>query len=207
MGSDARAAAGTLAFVTDAREPLFSSSLLLDQIEVMRELYGDHHVNGAIAALPSDARRELEELTQGAWCKVALSAAVKKELARRVGEGPLTLQRRVVEHGTERSLNGIWRFFLSRLSDPWLMKFSPLVYSKAFDYGALVVEQIVPGRADVVVRGWPDMPDFDCVGIAAAIEMILTLARRDRPKLTWMRRGGEVRFAAVWNQAAVAKAK
>jgi hypothetical protein len=167
----------------------------------MRELYGDAEVEGAIAALPPEVRSELAELTTGAWCKVSTSAAVKKELARRVGEGPLVLQRRVVQRGTEKSLHGVWRFFLSRLSDPWLIKFSPLVYSKAFDYGALVVERIVPGRADVVVRGWPEMPDFDCVGIAAAIESILTLARRERPKLTWTRRGGEVRFAAVWSQA------
>ncbi len=188
--------------MTAPREPLFSCSLLLDQIEVMRELYGDGPVDASVAALPADTRREIAELTPGGWCKVGTSAAVKKELARRVGEGPLTLQRRVVERGTEKTLHGLWRFFLSRLSDPWLLKFSPLIYSKAFDYGSLVVEQIAPGRADVAVRGWPDMPDFDCVGIAAAIEAVLTLARRERPKLTWMRRGDEIRFVAVWNQAA-----
>ena len=51
------------------------------------------------------------------------------------------------------------------------------------------------------------MPDFDCVGIAAAIETILTLAHRDRPRLTWMRRGEEIRFVAVWNQEAVVPAR
>ena len=55
------------------------------------------------------------------------------------------------------------------------------------------------------MRGWPEMPDFDCWGIAAAIETILTLAHRDRPKLTWMRRGNEIRFVAVWNQEVVAR--
>lgn len=183
------------------REPLFSSSLLIDQIEVMRELYSDVHVDGAIGALPEDVRRELAELTTGSWCKVATVATLKKELARRVGEGPLMLQRKVVERGTSKSLHGVWRFFLARLSDPWLMKFSPLVYSKAFDSGALVVERIELGRADVFVEGWPEIPDFDCVGIAAAIETILSLARRDRPKLTWTRRGETVRFAAVWSRA------
>lgn len=190
-----------------AREPLFSSSLLLDQIEVVRELYGDADVNAAIEALPPEIKTEIAELTTGGWCKVATSAALKKELARRLGTGALALQRRVVERGTEKSLHGAWRFFLSRLSDPWLMKFSPLVYSKAFDYGSLVVERIAPGRADVVVRGWPEMPDFDCVGIAAAIETILTLARRDRPKLTWTRWSGEIHFAAVWGKEAVARAR
>jgi hypothetical protein len=189
------------------REPLFSSSLLLDQIEVMRELYGDTRVDETIASLPEETRSEISELTAGGWCKVATAAAVKKDLARRVGEGPLSLQRRVVERGTEKTLRGVWRFFLSRLSDQWLLKFSPLVYSKAFDYGCLVVEQIVPGRADVAVRGWPHMPDFDCVGIAAAIEAILTLAHRDRPKLTWMRRGEEIRFVAVWNQETATRAR
>jgi hypothetical protein len=193
--------------MTAAREPLFSSSLLRDQLEVMRELYGDAQVDAAIEALPAEIQTELAELTPGGWCKVATSAAVKKELARRLGTGPLTLQRHVVERGTEKTLHGVWRFFLSRLSDPWLMKFSPLVYSKAFDYGSLVVERIAPGRADVVVRGWPEMPDFDCVGIAAAIESILTLARRDRPKLTWTRRGGEIHFAAVWSKQIVARAR
>ncbi len=172
----------------------------------MRELYGDFHVDGAVAALPADVRTEVAELTHGAWCMVSTSAAVKHELARRVGEGPLQLQRRVVERGTEKSLRGVWRFFLPRLSDPWLLKFSPLLYTKAFDRGALVVERILPGRADVVVRGWPNMPDFDCFGVAAAIETILTLARRERPKLTWVRRGDEIRFAAVWDQI-VARAR
>ena len=190
--------------MTAPREPLFSCSLLLDQIDVMRELYGDAHVDGAIEALPVSVRQELAELASGGWCKVGTVTALKKELARRAGEGTLSLQRRVVARGTEKSLHGIWRFFLSRLSDPWLLKFSPLIYSKAFDYGALVVERIDPGRADVVVRGWPEMPDLDCVGIATAVETVLTLARRERPKLTWIRRGEEVRFVAVWNQPVVA---
>jgi hypothetical protein len=86
------------------QEPLFSATLLLDQLEVMRELYGDAEVGAAIEALPDGARRELAELVHGAWCS-----------------------------------------------------------------------------------------------IAAAIETVLTLARRTRPKLTWMRRAGEVRFAAVWS--------
>jgi hypothetical protein len=187
----------------DDREPLFSSTLLLDQVDVMRELYGDAPVDEAIAALPETERREVAEMVYGGWCNVATVTALKTELARRVGEGPLTLQRRVVARGTEKTLHGLWRFFLSRLSDPWLMKFSPLIYSKAFDRGVLVVERIAAGRADVVVQGWPQMPDLDCVGLAAAIETVLTLARRDRPRLTWMRRGAEVRFAAVWTRAGV----
>jgi hypothetical protein len=190
-----------------AREPLFSCSLLIDQIEVMRELYGDARVDEAIASLSEDVRTEVKELTPGAWCRVATSAALKHEVARRVGEGPLALQRQVVARGTERTFHGFWRFFLTRLSDPWLLKFSPLVYSKAFDYGEAVLERIGPGRADITVRGWPEMPDFDAWGIAAAIEAILTLAHRERPKLTWMRRGDEIRFVAIWEREVVARAR
>jgi hypothetical protein len=181
-------------------EPLFSATLLLDQLSVMRELYGDARVNETIAALPESVRRELAELAPSGWCSVSTVTALKTELARRIGDGPLALQRRVVARGMERTLNGFWRFFLARLSDPWILKFAPLVYSKSFDRGSLVVERIDAGRAEIVVRGWADMPEFDCVGLASGIETFLTLAHRARPKLTWMRRGAEVRFVAMWNQ-------
>ena len=167
----------------------------------MRDLYGSAQVDAAIASVSEDVRRELESLTPNGWCLASTASALKHELARRVGEGALSLQRRVVERGTEKTLHGAWRFFLSRLSDPWLMKFSPLIYSKAFDCGSLAVERILAGRAEIVVRGWPDMPDFDCFGLAAGIETILALARRERPKVTWMRRGDEIRFVAIWDLA------
>jgi hypothetical protein len=177
---------------------MFASALLLDQIEVMRELYGDDALVRTRAELPSEVVREIDELTPGGWCRVSTSAALKKELARHVGDGPLNLQRRVVARATERSLNGIWRFFLPRLSDTWLLRYSPLIYSKAFDCGALIVERIDPGRVEELLDGWPSVPDFDCVGIAAGIETVLALARRERPKMTWARRDRGVRFTGTW---------
>jgi hypothetical protein len=178
---------------------MFASALLLDQIEVMRELYGDDALTRTMAALDREVQHELGELTSGGWVRVSTSAALKKELARHVGDGPLNLQRRVVARATERTFRGIWRFFLPRLSDSWLLKFSPMVYAKTFDCGALSVERIDPGRAEVLLRGWPGIPDFDCVGIAAGIETVLALARRERPKLAWVRRDdGAVRFTGTW---------
>ncbi len=128
-------------------EPLFSATLFLDQLGVMRELYGNTRVDEAIAALPEAVRRELAELVPGGWCNVSSVTAMKSELARRIGDGPLALQRRVVARGMERTLNGFWRFFLARLSDPWILKFAPLVYSKSFDRGSLVVEKIDAGQS------------------------------------------------------------
>src|SRR5207248_7618095 len=98
----ARRRASITAPMTPAGEPMFASALMLDQIDVMRELYGDYQVSTAIATLDPSARAEVDELTAGGWCRVSVAAALKKELARRTGEGPLTLQRKVVTRATER---------------------------------------------------------------------------------------------------------
>src|SRR6185437_109753 len=98
-------------------------------------------------------RTEIGDLAHGGWCRASSAATIKSDIARRLGQGPLALQRRVVELGVERTLNGVWRFFLARLSDGWILKFAPLVYSKSFDRGALTVERIDAGRAQLVVRG------------------------------------------------------
>jgi hypothetical protein len=179
-------------------EPRVSASVILDQIRLMNELYGGDAVASAKASLPLPMREEIDGLLAGGWCTTSAARELKTAVAERVGMPLMSLQRQVVRTGIERTLNTVWRFFMRQMGDEHLMKRAPLLYSRAFDRGEMVVVSTQPGEASFEVHGWPQMPDFDLLGLAIGIETVLALGGRDDVHVTFSRKALVVHLRARW---------
>jgi len=179
-------------------EPQLSGAILLDQIRVLTERYGQANIDAAMAALGPTDRREIEDLLAMSWCRAELAMRFKNELARVVDVPPLELQRFVSSAGIERTVKGVWRFLLKQLWDDALMRRVPMIYSRTFDRGNLRAEQITHTGTRLVLTGWPSIPDYDAHGLAFGMESILSLAGRTQVRVSWKRSGEEIWFIAMW---------
>ena len=95
---------------------------------------------------------------------------IKEAVAERLGEPVLSLQRRIVRLGVERTLNTFWRFFMRQVSDDHLVRRTPILYARSFDRGELRFISVAERQAQLELHGWPTIPDFDLVGLCAGIE-------------------------------------
>jgi len=183
-------------------EPQLSGAILLDQISVLRERYGQAKIDAAIAALDPQDRAELSGLLAMSWCRAELAMRFKNALAKVVDVPPLELQRFVSSAGIERTVKGVWRFLLKQLWDDALMRRVPMIYSRTFNHGDLRAEDVTSRGARFVLSGWPTIPDYDAHGLSYGIESVLNVAGRARPKVVWKREAAEVVFTATWSAKA-----
>jgi hypothetical protein len=179
-------------------EPRVSATLILDQMRLIRDLHGEAIVVEAVASLPAGVRQELDELLPGRWCSIDAPRMLKQAIADRLGEPLLSLHRRTVRLGVERTLNTFWRFFMRQLSDEHLIRRTPILYSRTFDRGELRFISVAGREALLELHGWPTMPEFDLVGLSAGIEAVLSLAGRVEPHVTTSSRGVVVLYRAEW---------
>ena len=181
-------------------EVLLSSAILCDQIRLMREAHGDEVVARAEAGLPVRLREELAALTPSGHCSLELARELKSAVARLVGVDPLAFQRAICRRGTERTLTTIWRFFLRQLGDEAVSKRVPLLYSRVFSRGALTLTSWRRGGAELELSGWPEMSDYDLVGLLAGGETLFELAGRADVKITATRRPPLILVHASWRR-------
>ncbi len=175
-----------------------SSTLLLDQIRLMNEVYGEHVVRSAFQTLERPVRDEIAELLPGGWCATETARALKNAIAVQVGKDVLVVQRRVVRLGVERTLTTLWRFFVRHVSDESILKRAPTLYSRSFNRGRLELVSFRPGEAELDLHGWPDIPEFDLVGLTAGIEAVLAVTGRRDARTNTARKGATVRLRVTW---------
>ena len=185
---------------TEGEEPLVSSALVFDQVRLMRELYGAETVARAEASLPTALREELAAMAPGGWSSLDVARELKNGVASLVGVDPLAFQRDICRKGVERTLTTVWRFLLRQLGDEALSKRTPILYSRSFNRGSLALAGWRDGGADLELRGWPRMPEYDLVGLMAGVQMVLELAGRRDVKVTSARRAPVIVLHASWRR-------
>jgi hypothetical protein len=179
-------------------DPKVSGTVILDQIALMKRLYGASLVERAARALPPELGQELAELLPGRWCSLDAARELKALVATEVGLDPLALQRAMVRAGIEQTLSTIWRFVLRQLGDEGLARRTPVVYSRTFNRGSLELMAMGDCECHFELRGWPRIPEYELVGLMTGIETILALAGRQRPQVTATRRPAVVKLHAKW---------
>jgi hypothetical protein len=182
-------------------EPRVSATLILDQVRLIKDIYGEPLVREAVGSLPAGVRQEIAELLPGRWCSVETPRIFKQAVADRLGEPLLPFHRHTVRLGVERTLNTFWRFFMRQLNDDHLIRRTPILYSRTFDRGELRFISTADRHALLELHGWPTIPEFDLVGLGGGIEAVLSLAGRVEPHVTTTRRGVIVRFVLEWSAA------
>lgn len=186
------------AIAFDETKPRANGTLLLDQIKVLRELHGSDTVDRAIEKLPPEIRREIDMILTTTWVPIEVSTTFHEFVARELGRDPVDVHRELVRTALPRTFKTIWRVFLRFTSDQALVARAPLIYSKSFDRGEFVSRIDRPGTAHMRLSGWPDPPELELVGIATAVEVVLGLAGRRAPEVSFQRVTGGATFTATW---------
>jgi hypothetical protein len=184
--------------VSDRGEVQVSGTVILDQIDLLKEMYGAAVVERARELLPRPLRAELDGLLRGGWCSTVAATTFKKTVADLVREEPLALQRKVVRVAIERTLNTVWRFLMRQISDERLVRRAPVLYGKSFNRGSLEFREWRPGVAIMELRGWPEIPEFDLVGLMTGIQTVLELGGRKEVHVEHSRKSDLVVIESRW---------
>jgi hypothetical protein len=187
-----------MAIAFDDTKPRANGTLLVEQIKVLRELHGDAVVDRAIAKLPPEVRREFDQILTTTWVPMEVSDTFHRYVANELGRDPREVRRELVRTALPRTFKTIWRVLLKFTTDEALVARTPLIYSKTFDRGEFVSRIDRPGIANMRLSGWQDPSELELVGIATAVEVVLRLAGRRQPEVSWQRVPGGATFVAVW---------
>lgn len=148
--------------------------------EGMQELFGTEALESAEATLDADVRDEFRNTATLPWLRLSTVTQVGDALARVAGRTPDAVWDALVKHGAQRWFRLVWRVLLNLASDEALLSRSAMIYSRARNTGSMSGGVVSPGRAELVVTGWPEMPERQVRNLALASELILEAAgRRD----------------------------
>ncbi|MDQ3035134.1 MAG: hypothetical protein M3Y87_22195 [Myxococcota bacterium] len=178
--------------------PKMSGALVLAHRGVLVEICGEARFDRALARLPADVRREYAEISPVSWPRVEVAEAVVGAAAAELGRDLASLHEEISRASVERTLTTLWRLLLRFTSDEALVARTPRIYARALDRGELVPRIVAPGRAEIRVVGWPDIPEFSMRGVGIAIESVLRLSHRHDVRVISERTDEGPRFLATW---------
>jgi hypothetical protein len=160
-------------------EQRVSGTILIDQRRSMEDLVGAKVVEAAIRKLPLSVRQEYESLMPISWCPLSIAHQVIDAVAREAGKTDmLEFHKALVSRGAERTLRGVWRTLLRLTSDEFLTTKTHTFYSKTYEQGKMTSRFPAPGRAELELTGWPDVPNRDMEVIAVGVKRVLEIAGR-----------------------------
>ena len=158
--------------------PCLSGAVFLRNEKMFRAEVGDEVVDRAFKALPLEQQEVLESAVPAAWIPVSALDAFYQEIARQAGRDLETFYSDVVRRGISQTLRSVWKALLRLTSDRALLRRTPLIYARGHSVGKIEPTIYEPGKARVVLTGWPDMPDLRRLGVAAGIQAVLEVAGR-----------------------------
>ncbi len=171
-----------------------SGVIVLDQVELAKEIVGTDVVARALTHLAPEHRAELDELLPMAWCKLTTAFAIHQVIADEIGQDVKAWHRTIVRVGIERTLTTVWRFFLRLTSIEAIVKRATAIYGKSFDRGSMRAALVGSDVVEVVLTDWPDVPDFELDAIASGLDAVLKVAKKNHSRVTFERRPGGARF-------------
>jgi hypothetical protein len=155
-----------------------SGAIVLDQIQLAKDLLGAQAIDDALQRMPPAAHAELCALLPMGWCSVLTAAEFHCAVAGVTGQDVVVWHRKVVRAGLERTFTTFWRFLMRLTSIEALVKRAAVIYGKSYDRGAMVARSIGPGHVEAIISGWPEMPDFELDAVRCGFETIVALAGR-----------------------------
>lgn len=160
-------------------EPCMSGTVLLDARWAIAQVYGEDVMGRALNHVSFDVREVFEGATHVSWVPCDVVHQVFDAVAAEVGLSPQDMAERIVPLSIERSLKTVWRAFLGvSASDEALFARAPLLYARARSIGGVIARVTGPGSGEMLIHGWPKMPDRDIGSLAIGAAAVLRLAGR-----------------------------
>ena len=167
-------------------------------LDAFRAEVGPQCVERAISSLSQDQRDEIEALVPAAWIAVETVDAAYEAIATDAGEDLLTLYPAVVRRGVADALQTVWKWLLRLTTDRALVSRTPIIYKRGHSVGELTTHIPGPGRAEIVLTGWPGVSPLRQLGIACGIRATLEVAGRRDVDVTYDRTPEGAVFKARW---------
>jgi hypothetical protein len=171
-----------------------SAAIVLDQIELAKELLGEDVVARALAELSKEHRAELDGLLPVSWCSLTTAFSIHEAIAHQIGQDVKVWHRTIVRAGIERTLTTVWRFFMRLTSVEAILKRAASIYGKSYDCGCIRAALVSDDVIEVVLTEWPGVPDFELDAIACGFDAVLMIAKKKHSRITFERRPGGARF-------------
>lgn len=165
-------------------EPTISGALITQHRAILLELVGPSALEAAFSALSPADREAIENGTTLSYIPIRAAEAMYKAIGQASGRDYVHLHETVSRMAVDRALKTIWRLLLRFTSDEALVARTPVIFTKAFPQGVLSPRIVGPGRAEIRVQSWPQMPEYAIRGTRIAVESVLRLAGRSNVKIT-----------------------
>jgi hypothetical protein len=176
-----------------------SGATTRDAHAILEQLVGADVVARALARLPAEERQAYEDATSVTWLDCDVVEHVYEAIAMESGRDVASLQAEVMRAGVHRTVHSIWRILLRFTTDNALVTRTPLFYRKVFDKGELVSRVVERGRAEIEMRGFPEMSDFHLRGLLVGIQCVLEAAGRRAVRMRSERTRDGARIDATWS--------
>ncbi|MBX3249851.1 MAG: hypothetical protein KF901_21920 [Myxococcales bacterium] len=176
-----------------------SGATTRDAHAILERLVGAEVVARALQRLPTDERQVYEGATSVSWIDCDVVEHVYEAIAAEAGRDVPSLQAEVMRAGVERTVHSLWRILLRFTSDNALVTRTPLFYRKVFDKGEMVSRVVERGRAEIEMRGFPEMSDFHLRGLMVGIQCVLEAAGRRDVRMRPQRTREGARIDATWS--------
>lgn len=180
------------------KEAGITGALVRVHVDLLAAEFGRDRVNACIAALPPQARAQLESITAASWIPVRAYETFYEAFAASVGHPVAELHARMSRTSVEQTFKTIWRVLLRFTTDEALVSRTPLLFSRAYDTGKLSSTISTPGIARLVLTGWLDVPEIALRGTRIAVETVLRLSGRRSVAIVSERTPDGATFRATW---------
>jgi hypothetical protein len=178
--------------------PRVSGTVVFDHRAAYQELIGRERLDAAIASLPEELRREYLDVLPVSWLRLSTLVTLIERCAEAVGREPLALDAEAARISAQRSFRTVWKVLLRFTSDEAIVARTPLFYAKAYDTGKLTSAITAPGRAEIVLGGWPGVHPTVIQALAIATELVLSHGGRKEVVVTSTPTAHGANFAARW---------
>ncbi|MCA9613390.1 MAG: hypothetical protein H6722_16325 [Sandaracinus sp.] len=162
------------------------------------DMVGGDVVERALSRLPATERDVYENATPVSWIDCDVIEHVYEAIAREAGQDVARLQEEVMRRGVNRTVHSLWRILLRFTSDNALVTRTPLFYRKVFDKGEMVSRVVDRGRAEIELKGFPEISDFHLRGLLVGIGCVIEAAGRRNVQMTPRRTREGAFVIATW---------
>lgn len=166
--------------------------------EAGHELLGRDVVERGLSRVSPALRARVAGAVPGEWVPLEAADETFRSIADVAERDWPTLHMQLARHTVERAYRTLWRMLLRVASDSALVSRTPVIFGKSYNRGRLVANVLFPGRGEVELLDWADVPDWPIRGTQAGIETGLRIAGRLNVRVESKRTRTGASFHVTW---------
>lgn len=184
--------------MTGDDEPCMSGALACGLRDVALEIAGAPAIARALGRVPPEPKRSYEDLLPVGWVPIATMEAVFSQIALELCTSVPELHVQVARRSVERTMRTLWRVLLRVTTDAALVSRTPAMFARSYNRGRLEARITRPGRAEIELLDWSDVPDWPLRATRIGVETVLTIAGRRPLDVLCTRTHTGALFVASW---------